>query len=112
MKKNRLAFHLVLAIIGCLVSLKSFSQEVLYPFIENGKYGYINKTGKVVIDAQYESGNSFSEGLACVKLHGKKGFINGSGKMVIEAKLEDAFDFSEGLACVKFSGKWYYISKE
>ena len=30
------------------------AQETLYPFSEKGKYGYINKSGKVIVPAQFQ----------------------------------------------------------
>ncbi len=49
----------------------------------NGKWGFINKTGKTVIGMQYEAAADFYNGLAAVKKNGKMGFINKSGKAVI-----------------------------
>ena len=42
----------------------------------NGKYGYVNKIGKLAIPLKYEKVSYFSEGLAAVKLNGKWGFIS------------------------------------
>ena len=58
------------------------AQETLYPFSDKGKYGYINKTGKVVLPAQFEFAEKFYEGLAVVKQGGKRGFIDATGKIV------------------------------
>ena len=41
----------------------------------NGKWGFINKTGKEVIPLKYDDAYPFSEGLAKVKLNGKYGLI-------------------------------------
>ena len=49
----------------------------------NGKYGYIDKTGKIVIKPQFEWPSDFSEGFAYIKKNGKYGFINKSGKILI-----------------------------
>ena len=65
------------------------------------KYGFIDKSGKVVIEPQFDNAEPFSEGLACVEKDGKWGFIDKSGKMVIEPQFDGASDFSEGLAKVK-----------
>ena len=48
----------------------------------NGKVGYIDKTGKMVINPQWDNGWEFSEGLAQVQLDGKWGFIDKTGKIV------------------------------
>ena len=65
------------------------------------KYGFIDKSGKVVIELQFDDAGYFSEGLARVEKDGKWGFIDKSGKVVIEPQFDDAEDFSEGLAKVQ-----------
>lgn len=42
----------------------------------NGKWGFIDKTGKEVIPFIYDSVWYFSEGLAAVELNGKWGYIS------------------------------------
>ena len=77
----------------------------------NGKYGFIDKTGKEVIPIKYDDANSFSEGLAMVRLDKKYGFIDKTGKEVIHIKYDDAYSFSEiSLALVKLEGKLFYIN--
>jgi len=92
--------------------------------LTEGKYGFIDKTGKMVIEPQFEIEVStgmfsfdfkftgFSNGLALVKQGGKYGFIDKTGKMVIEAKYENAGSFCDGLARAKLNGKWQYINKQ
>jgi hypothetical protein len=46
----------------------------------NGKWGFIDKTGKVVILLMYDFAGIFAEGLACVELDGEYGFIDKAGK--------------------------------
>ncbi|EOZ2107593.1 WG repeat-containing protein, partial [Campylobacter coli] len=55
----------------------------------NGKWGFIDKSGKIVIESKFDSGGHFSEGLAGVKLNGKYGLIDKSGKIVIEPIFDD-----------------------
>ncbi len=50
----------------------------------NGKYGYIDKTGKYVINPQFDYAGSFSEGLAVVEIGGKWGYIDKTGKFIWE----------------------------
>ncbi len=86
------------------------------------KYGFIDKSGKVVIEPQFDiesewdkvyhsRSGAFSEGLALVKKDGKWGFIDKNGKMVIEPQFDEAGDFFEGFACVEKDGKWGFIDK-
>lgn len=69
------------------------------------KFGYIDKSGKLVIPLQFDQAgmwtmSEFHEGLAAVMLNGKYGFIDKTGKLVIPAKYSGVFDFSDGLAPV------------
>ncbi|MBR5849395.1 MAG: WG repeat-containing protein, partial [Bacteroidaceae bacterium] len=58
---------------------KSFS-EGLAGVQLNGKYGFIDKTGREIIPCKYDYADSFSEGLAYVKMNGKYGFVKLNGK--------------------------------
>ena len=77
----------------------------------NNKYGFIDKSEKVVIPIKYNDISDFKEGWAKVKLHNKYGFINKSGKVVIPLKYGYISDFEEGLAKVYLDGKYIYIDK-
>lgn len=56
----------------------------LFPIIKNGKWGYIDKTRKIVIKPQFDDVESFSEGLARVEIGYKKGYIDKTRKYVWE----------------------------
>lgn len=77
----------------------------------NGKYGYVNKSGKYVIPAQYDIVFLFREGLAAVSKSGEYGFIDKTGKEVIPLKYAYTEVFVGGLARVKNSSQWIYIDK-
>lgn len=49
----------------------------------DGKWGFIDKTGKIIIKMQYENVSDFYNGFAAVKKNGKVGLINKAGKEVI-----------------------------
>ena len=76
-----------------------------------GRYGYVNRMGKYVLEPQYEEALPFSDFLAAVKKDGKWGFINGEGKFVIEPRFENAFLFSDGAAAVEENEKWGFINR-
>lgn len=84
----------------------------LFPVVQKGKCGYINRTGKIVIEPQFNGADDFSEGLARVTIEAKFGYINKAGQMVIKPQQFDwAENFSEGLALVEIDGKIGYIDK-
>ena len=77
----------------------------------NGKFGFVDKTGKEIVPPKYDDIHEFSEGLAKVQIDGKRGFINTEGKEVVELKYDKAWKFSEGLAKVKANGKFGFVDK-
>jgi len=79
----------------------------------NGKWGFIDKTGRLVIPCQWVEAERFSEGLAVVRdFNDKWGFIDKTGRLVIPCKWKGAGNFSEGLAAVEDANdKWGYIDK-
>jgi hypothetical protein len=66
------------------------------------EYGYIDKSGRIVIKPQFVHARPFSEGFATVTTgkvtDQRDAVINQSGGFVIPPKLESIGDFSEGLA--------------
>ncbi|GEM_PF-731913 len=101
----------------------SSSDSALFVIVgENGKKGYMDKTGKIIIQPQFdvEWAYNFSEGLAPIEVGGKKGFvgrgkfgyIDKTGNMVIKVQFDMAYGFSEGLAAVKINDKWGFIDKK
>lgn len=96
------------------------------PLEQTFKYGYIDETGKMVINPMFESAEAFSEGLAgvCVghacyysrpsdkpKEDGKWGFIDKTGAIVIPPQFKHVNVFHEGLAAVSIGDKWGFIDK-
>ncbi len=87
----------------------AFSQG-LAAVSRDGKCGFINTKGEIVIPLEYSTATSFTEnGLAIVSKSGLYGFINMQGEVVIPLKYEQVSAFSEGLACVKWNDRYHYI---
>ncbi|MBR3446421.1 MAG: WG repeat-containing protein [Oscillospiraceae bacterium] len=63
------------------------------------QYGYIDKTGKVAIELQFEDARDFQNGFACVKKDGKWGYINTAGETVVPFEYTGAYG-SDGLSFV------------
>lgn len=78
---------------------------------KDGKYGYVNTRGKLVIPFQYTKASPFSEnGLAfVVGENGLGGYIDKTGKYVISPKFDTGTIFKFGLAAVSRKGKFEYI---
>ena len=69
---------------------------------QNGKIGFINTQGEVVVPCIYDwTVGWFSDGLTSVEQNGKRGYINTKGEVVIPCNYDDADWFSEGFAPVE-----------
>lgn len=106
--------------------------------VQNGKYGYIDHQGKIVIRPQFVWAEDFWRGLGSVyvcgryvsidslgvlfplriaveghlepKQQGEKfGFIDASGQFRIAPTFDEALPFSEGLAAVRVGDKWGFV---
>jgi len=53
------------------------------------QWGFIDKTGTMVIQPQFEDAHQFSEGLAGVKKEGMWGFMDPKGTIVIRPHYDD-----------------------
>ena len=76
---------------------------------KNGKWGYIDLDGKLIIPAIYDKVESFKNGQVIVQLNNKYGLIDLNGKSLIPCMYDEVKAFSEGLANVKINEKWGYI---
>lgn len=79
------------------------SKEVaLHQIEQNGKYGFVDDNGILVIPCQWSWADIyFYDGLCLVKdENGKWGFIDKTGMLVIPCKWDSASSFSEGFAAV------------
>ena len=100
----------------------------------DGKWGFIDKAGKFVIEPLYgyvgkfcEGRVSFTKGSLSFKTvpysHGPGlcsgfysnclwGYLDTEGKILVEPSFEEASDFSEGMARVGIDGMFGFVSKD
>jgi len=91
----------------------------LYSVVVDGKAGFIDRTGALVIPASYDSAADFSEGLAAVESQKKFGYIDTQGTLKIPFQFDYAGPFMNGLAAVKLccgreynpNDQWGFIDK-
>lgn len=72
----------------------------LIPLFKDDKWGYMDKSGRIVISLMYDEAHEFSEGLASVKLDQKYGAINWWNEVVIPMEYDYMGDFSQGRVVV------------
>lgn len=121
-------------------------QDYVWPFSDgygkievDGKFGYIGRSGKFVIQPTLLDASNFKEGMARIVAEGscsytpdgpcgfanpvnigsnipwltqcKFTFINKRGKIISDQRFDSARDFSEGLAAVQIGKVWGFIDK-
>lgn len=78
----------------------------------DGKVGFIDNSGTLVVKPQFSDSGRYSEGLAPVEFSdGKWGYIDKNGSIVIKPSFDWALIFREGLALVQIGKKWGFIDK-
>lgn len=97
-----------------IATIPASSSPERFIFIRDNKFGYIDRHGTIVIPAQFERAENFSDGLARVTIGEKSGFIDRNGKIVIPVKFDEhqLGDFSEGLAIVTIGEKAGFIDRK
>jgi hypothetical protein len=89
----------------------------LFPVMQNGKYGFMNRSGQVAVSPRYDDVGDFAEGLAWVKRDGKCGYVDPNGREVIPPQYYTYTNawFSEGMAAICVGnyggGKWGFIDR-
>ncbi|SHH96750.1 WG containing repeat-containing protein [Chryseolinea serpens] len=77
----------------------------------DGKIGFINTYGEIVIDPVFRNANNFSEGLCAARVNGAFGFIDIHGNFVIPPQYDYAARFVEGRAVCFQDEKRVYIDR-
>ena len=73
------------------------------------KVGYIDGEGHTVIDAIFDEGTRFYEGLASVRVKRLWGVINANGEFVIQPTTQSWCHFQSGVASISVKGRWGII---
>ena len=76
---------------------------------KDGKWGFINPSGKVIILIQYDSAGDFREGKAWVERNGEFGFIDPQGEVCLPFNFKEVGSFKKGLAKVRIGDKYGFI---
>jgi hypothetical protein len=109
------------------VAAQEHKSDNWFPVYVDGKAGYIDRTGNLVLEPKYDGASYFSEGLARVSFGRdtiftegfSQGFIAETGEVVIRGNWDVVSHFSEGLAAVgydqakqefKIGNRTYYSS--
>jgi hypothetical protein len=93
---------------------QSNEDSVFYPVLISGEWGYINNTGSIVIEPQFQIANPFSEGLAAVRYQWRWMYIDETGEPKIDGNgvYQNLGNFSEGLGAVQIEGRIGFMNKD
>jgi WG containing repeat len=96
----------------------------LYPVVKDGKWGYIDEAGRIVIAPHFDAAGGFKDERALISIGGKPGYIDTAGQLISTPPFDVGGDFSEGLAPVNVGqrrdsnlgfiteqGRWGYINQ-
>ncbi len=84
-------------------STEILKENTLFLSKKDGKYGYVDKKGNVVVDYIYDDATEQNQyGFAAVKANGLWGSIDSNGKVIIEPK----YNLDSNLI-IDFIGKWH-----
>jgi len=86
-------------------------REGYAPAAKGSKVKYIDKTGKIQFDGDYDNGRPFYNGLAAIEKGDKWGYIDIKGKEVINCQFDEASQFYRDFAVVELDGKYGLIDK-
>jgi hypothetical protein len=112
---------------GSDVIAQSYRSDNWFPVYVDGKAGFIDRSGKIVLEPKYDGASYFYEGLARVSFGRdtiitegfSQGFIDETGEVVIRGDWDVVSHFSDGLAAVgydqtkqkfEFGGRTFYTS--
>ena len=76
------------------------------------RHGYIDRTGAMVIPAEFELARDFHEGRAAVRRDEKWGFIDRGGRLAVKYLYDEVTEFSEGFAAVRRGTRWGFVGLE
>src|SRR5512138_2259583 len=77
------ALALALAVALAATPVAAAERGPLFPILEGGKWGYVDRAGRVAIAPRFERAARFSEGLAAVVDGAVHGYVDATGKVVL-----------------------------
>lgn len=87
----------------------SFAQTHLFRIVSNGKTGYMDASGKIIIEPKYHSGTDFFGEYAAVRENGLYGIINTNGAYIVKPSYPMIFEGEENYTAAKTKDKTILI---
>ena len=83
----------------------SYFSEGFAAVKRDNKYGFINESGKIIIEPIFQEVWPFNHGLSAVKINYQWGFIDTTGKFIVDPKYDETQGFDS------FNGKYAIVVK-
>ena len=111
--KKIVLFSLCIVVLCFTSACSNFFTKDIYQITQNGKYGFIDKNGKEIVEAKFDNVIlNNSESLVAVKFNGLWGFIDKKGEFIIIPQYKETKGFKDGLAFVKDENFEGYINTQ
>ena len=100
--------------LSCQMNLEEtdiLTKDKMIAFKKDGKWGYINTEGEILLEPKYAMAKSYSQGVAAICMDGKWGYINKNGEMVIDAQFNAADYMNDDGGCfvLDAAGDWRFL---
>ena len=88
-----------------------YEKTGLARIVNNGKYGFVDRSGALVILCMFDDAQPFTAATTPVKQSGKWGLIDQTGAFVLDPIYDIILPFSNEIAPCQLKGKWGYIDQ-
>lgn len=92
--------------------VSAFSEGMAMFVTETGECGFVDGSGNIAINAQFDRALPFSGNYARVWQNGDGGFIDKKGSIIINPQFSEVGNFSEGKAAFNNGNSWGYIDQK
>lgn len=94
--------EIVISLLYNGIDIQAFAKDSVILVIQNGKYGYIDKAGNILIPIKYEDIGNYHNGQYRVKENGKWGLVNVKGDILLPIMYSNIVKpFCDGYATVE-----------
>ncbi|MEM1054395.1 MAG: WG repeat-containing protein [Bacteroidota bacterium] len=100
------------ALLLLLVAAPDTTVSPLYPVELDGRFGYIDREGKLVVPLRFDAAEPFSEDRAAVRDGDRWGYLGPDGSVAIDSRFDAAGPFAGELAPVRTDGLWGFIAPD
>ena len=107
-----------MAVVGVLVLLVGFwgvsrlRPAAPAPARQNGRWGYANADGELVVPARYSAAEPFRQGRAVVVAEGAHGFINEKGEEVVKPAYDALNAYAGGYARARVGETYMFLDEQ